>query len=95
MLKKTTFHFPLSILVGEGKLILDAATAHPELGKRFKAGFLTGAGTLLATVKQQGHRPETETRRCRHVAGPLTSSRHLISASSGGGEATGSPVSGW
>jgi hypothetical protein len=51
--QKTTFHFPLSILVGEGKLILDAATAHPELAARFKAGFLTGAVALLATVKQQ------------------------------------------
>jgi hypothetical protein len=51
--QKTTLHFPLSILVGEGKLILDAATAHPELGPRFKAGFLTGAVALLATVKQQ------------------------------------------
>jgi hypothetical protein len=50
---KTTFHFPLSILVGEGKLILDAATAHPELGPRFKTGFLAGAATLLATVKLQ------------------------------------------
>jgi hypothetical protein len=48
---KTTFHFPLSILVGEGKLILDAATAHTELGPRFKTGFLTGAVALLATVK--------------------------------------------
>ena len=51
--QKTTFHFPLSILVGEGKLILDAATAHPELGPRFKTGFLAGAATLLATVKLQ------------------------------------------
>jgi len=51
--KKTNFNFPLPVLVGEGKLILDAATAHPELGKRFKAGFLTGAVALLATVKQQ------------------------------------------
>jgi len=51
--QKTTFHFPLSILVGEGKLILDAATAHPELAARFKAGFLTGAVALLDTVKQQ------------------------------------------
>jgi hypothetical protein len=50
---KTTFHFPLSILVGEGKLILDAADAHPELAPRFKTGFLTGAVALLATVKLQ------------------------------------------
>ena len=47
--QKTSFHFPLSVLVGEGKLILDAATAHPELAPRFKAGFLTGAVALLAT----------------------------------------------
>ena len=53
MSKKTPVHFPLSIVVGEGKLILDAATAHPELAPRFKPGFLTTAGTLLATVKQQ------------------------------------------
>ena len=51
--QKTTFHFPLPILVGEGKLILDAATAHSELAARFKAGFLTGAVALLATVKLQ------------------------------------------
>lgn len=51
--QKTSFHFPLSILVGEGKLILDAATAHTELGPRFKTGFLTAAIALLATVKQQ------------------------------------------
>ncbi len=51
--QKTTLHFPLSILVGEGKLILDAATAHPELAARFKPGFLTGAVAVLATVKQQ------------------------------------------
>jgi hypothetical protein len=51
--QKTTFHFPLSILVGEGKLILDAANAHPELAPRFKPGFLTGAVALLATAKQQ------------------------------------------
>ena len=51
--QKTTFHFALPILVGEGKLILDAATAHPELAARFKAGFLTGAVALLATVKLQ------------------------------------------
>lgn len=51
--QKTTFHFPLSILVGEGKLILDAANAHPELAARFKAGFLAAAIALLATVKQQ------------------------------------------
>jgi hypothetical protein len=53
MSKKTPVHFPLSIVVGEGKLILDAATAHPELAPRFKPGFLTGANLLLATVKQQ------------------------------------------
>ena len=51
--QKTNFHFPLPILVGEGKLILDAATAHPELAPRFKPGFLTGAVALLATVKLQ------------------------------------------
>jgi hypothetical protein len=51
--QKTPFHFALSILVGEGKLILDAATAHPELAARFKPGFLTGAVALLATVKLQ------------------------------------------
>ena len=50
---KSTVHFPLPVLVGEGKLILDAATAHPELAARFKMGFLTGAVALLATVKQQ------------------------------------------
>ena len=50
---KSTIHFPLPVLVGEGKLILDAATAHPELAPRFKTGFLTGAIALLATVKQQ------------------------------------------
>ena len=53
MSKKTPVHYPLSIVVGEGKLILDAATAHPEFAPRFKPGFLTNAGTLLATVKQQ------------------------------------------
>jgi hypothetical protein len=51
--QKTSFHFPLSVLVGEGKLILDAATAHPEIATRVKAGFLPAANTLLATVKQQ------------------------------------------
>ncbi len=50
---KTTFHFPLPVLVGEGKLILDAANAHPELAPRFKAGFLANAVALLGTVKQQ------------------------------------------
>ncbi len=51
--QKTIFHFPLPVLVGEGKLILDAATAHPELAVRLKPGFLTGAVALLATVKLQ------------------------------------------
>ena len=53
MSKSTSVHYPLSLLVGEGKLILDAANAHPELAPRFKPGFLTNATALLATVKQQ------------------------------------------
>lgn len=53
MSKKAPVHYPLSIVVGEGKLILDAATAHPELAARFKTGFLTNASLLLTTVKQQ------------------------------------------
>jgi hypothetical protein len=50
---KTKFHFPLPILVGEGKLILDAATAHPEVGGRLDKTYLADTATVLGNVKTQ------------------------------------------
>jgi len=50
---KTTFHFPLPILVGEGKLILEAATAHPEVAGRLDKDYLTLTATVLGNVKTQ------------------------------------------
>jgi hypothetical protein len=50
---KTTFHFPLSILVGEGKLILDAGTAHPEVAARLDKDYLATTATVLGNVKTQ------------------------------------------
>ena len=50
---KTKFHFPLPILVGEGKLILDAATAHPEIGGRLDKTYLADTATVLGSVKTQ------------------------------------------
>ena len=63
--QKTTFHFALSILVGEGKLILDAATAHPELGPPLQDGFSHRSLRPAGHCQTPGHRPETETRQCR------------------------------
>ena len=50
---KTKFHFPLPILVGEGKLILDAATAHPEVAGRLDKTYLADTATVLGNVKTQ------------------------------------------
>jgi len=50
---KTKFHFPLPILVGEGKLILDAGTAHPEVAGRLDKDYLTITATVLGNVKTQ------------------------------------------
>jgi hypothetical protein len=50
---KTTFRFPLPILVGEGKLITDAATAHPEVAGRLDKDCLTLTATVLGNVKTQ------------------------------------------
>jgi hypothetical protein len=50
---KTKFHFPLPILVGEGKLITDAGTAHPEIAARLDQGYLAGTVTVLGNVKTQ------------------------------------------
>ena len=50
---KTTFHFPLSILVGEGKLILDAGTGHPEVGTRLDKDYLATTLVVLGNVKTQ------------------------------------------
>jgi hypothetical protein len=50
---KTKFHFPLPILVGEGKLILDAGTSHPEVAGRLDKDYLTITATVLGNVKTQ------------------------------------------
>ncbi len=50
---KTKVHFPLPILVGEGKLILDAATAHPEVAGRLDKTYLADTDTVLGNVKTQ------------------------------------------
>jgi hypothetical protein len=50
---KTKVHFPLPILVGEGKLILDAATAHPEVAGRLDKTYLADTATVLGNVKTQ------------------------------------------
>ena len=50
---KTKFHFPLPILVGEGKLILDAGTAHHEIAGRLDKTYLADTATVLGNVKTQ------------------------------------------
>jgi hypothetical protein len=47
------YHFPLAILIGEGKLITDAATAHPEVSTRLDPDYLTATVAVLASVKTQ------------------------------------------
>ena len=63
---KTKFHFPLPILVGEGKLILDAATAHPEVAGRWTKPIWPTPPPCWATSRRRP-RPETETRPDRRV----------------------------
>ncbi len=50
---QSNIHLPVAILIGEGKLITDAATAHPEVSTRLPEGYLTQTGTVLANVKTQ------------------------------------------
>jgi hypothetical protein len=55
-MKKTDnrkYHFPLAILIGEGKLITDAATAHPEVATRLDPAYLTDTVVVLGKVKDQ------------------------------------------
>ncbi|HUB87321.1 MAG TPA: hypothetical protein VMB22_05475 [Verrucomicrobiae bacterium] len=47
------YHFPLPILIGEGKLILDAATAHPEVSTRLDPNYLTDTAASLSSLKTQ------------------------------------------
>lgn len=62
------YHFPLSILVGEGKLITDAATAHPEVSTRLDPDHLTATVAVLASVKAQA----TDQQQKRGQTGVLT-----------------------
>jgi hypothetical protein len=50
---KTKFHFPVAILIGEGKLITDAATAHAEVATRLDPTYLTDTVAVLGKVKTQ------------------------------------------
>ena len=65
---KTKFHFPLPILIGEGKLILDAATAHPEVSTRLDDNYLADTAAVLAKVKTQA----TDMQQKRSQTGDLT-----------------------
>src|ERR1035438_9264326 len=47
-------HISLPLLVGEAKLILDAATAHTEVSTRLDADYLTDTAAVLDKVKGQG-----------------------------------------
>ena len=51
---KSKLHISLPLLVGEGKLILDAGTAHPEVATRLDPGYLADTAALLAKLKAQG-----------------------------------------
>jgi hypothetical protein len=51
---KAKFHFPLPILIGEGKLITDAGAAHPEVSTRLDPTYLTDTAVVLGKVKDQG-----------------------------------------
>ncbi len=62
------YHFPLPILIGEGKLILDAGTAHPEVATRLDANYLTDTAVVLGKVKAQA----TDQKQKRGQTGVLT-----------------------
>lgn len=51
---KTKFHFPLPILIGEGKLILDAATANAPVATRLDQNYLADTTKVHASLKAQG-----------------------------------------
>ena len=61
-------HISLPILVGEGKLIMDAGTAHPEISTHLDANYLTDTAALLDKVKKQGVDQKTK----RGQTGSLT-----------------------
>ena len=46
-------HISLPILVGEGKLILDAGTAHPDISTHLDTNYLTDTAGVWAKVKAQ------------------------------------------
>ena len=52
-INKTKFHFPLPILVGEGKLILDASNVHSEVAGRQDKTYLADTAIVLGNVKTQ------------------------------------------
>jgi hypothetical protein len=47
-------HISLPVLVGEGKLILDAGTAHPDISTHLPANYLTDTTVVWGKVKAQG-----------------------------------------
>ena len=61
-------HISLPILVGEGKLIMDAGTAHPEISTHLDASYLTDTAAVLDKVKKQGVDQKTK----RGQTGDLT-----------------------
>ena len=50
---KSQVHMPVPILIGEGRLILDAGIAHPEVADRLDKDYLKTTETVLGNVKTQ------------------------------------------
>src|ERR1039457_5737587 len=63
----TKVHFPMPILIGECKIILDATTAQPDVGARLDAKYLADTAAALDLVKAQA----TDQKQKRGEAGAL------------------------